>query len=206
MIKIKINYKIKKFLLITALIILAVIVILAGVLFGMLRGLIKGNWALTEKDLSIAYSNSTIADLDGNIIGTLSGDENRIIISKEEMSEYLPKAFVSIEDERFESHHGVDLKRTVGATLSFLTNKGSSSYGGSTITQQVVKNLTGDTEDTGAAGALRKVKDMIKAYQLENIWSKDQIIELYLNLIPLGEIFMELKWLLENTLINQQVN
>ena len=178
--------KIKKFLFVTFLIILSITVIMAGILFGMLRGLIKGDWALTEKDLEIAYSNSAIADLDGNIIGTLSGDENRIIISKDEMSEYLPKAFISIEDERFESHHGVDVKRTLGATLSFFTNRGSSSYGGSTITQQVIKNLTGDKEDTGTAGALRKVKEMIKAYQLENIWSKDQIIELYLNLIPLG--------------------
>ena len=180
------NKKLKKIILITFLTILILGVIAVGVLFGVVFGLIKGEWSLSEEDLEIEFANSTIVDMDGNVIGTLNGDENRIIISKDEMSKYLEQAFISIEDERFETHKGVDLKRTLGATLTFVTHKGSSSYGGSTITQQCVKNLTGEDDSKGINGVLRKVKEMARAYQLEKIWSKDQILELYLNLIPLG--------------------
>lgn len=178
--------KLRKWVLITILVILALCVIGVGVAFGVIFGLIKGEWSLSEADLEIEFANSTIVDMDGNVIGTLNGDENRIIISKDQMSKYLEEAFISIEDERFETHKGVDLKRTLGATLNFVTHKGSSSYGGSTITQQCVKNLTGEDDSKGINGVLRKVKEMARAYQLEKIWSKDQIIELYLNLIPLG--------------------
>lgn len=180
------NKKLKKIILITFLTILILGVIAVGVLFGVVFGLIKGEWSLSEEDLEIEFANSTIVDMDGNVIGTLNGDENRIIISKDEMSKYIEQAFISIEDERFETHKGVDLKRTLGATLTFVTHKGSSSYGGSTITQQCVKNLTGEDDSKGINGVLRKVKEMARAYQLEKIWSKDQILELYLNLIPLG--------------------
>ena len=90
--------------------------------------------------------NTVVLDKDGNEIANLSGEENRTVVSKEEMPEYLPKAFVSIEDERFYQHHGVDIKRTLGATFQYNINGGSSSYGGSTITQQLVKNLTADKD------------------------------------------------------------
>ena len=182
----KSNTKFKKVLLKILLVLLIAGVIGAGVLFGIIFGLIKGEWSLSEEDLEIEFANSTIVDMDGNVIGTLNGDENRIIISKDEMSPYIEQAFISIEDERFETHKGVDLKRTLGATFNFITHSGSSSYGGSTITQQCVKNLTGEKDSSGLGGILRKVKEMSRAYQLEKIWSKDQIIELYLNLIPLG--------------------
>ena len=178
--------KLKKVLLSLLLIMIVLFTIGAGVAVAVISGLVKGEWSLSNDDLSIEYQNSTILDLDGNEIGKLSGSENRIIVSMEDMSPYLKQAFISIEDERFETHKGVDLKRTVGAVLSFVTHKGSSSYGGSTITQQVIKNLTDERDDKGIKGAIRKVKEMSRAYQLEKMWSKDQIIELYMNLIPLG--------------------
>lgn len=178
--------KLKKAIKIIAITLLLLIVIGAGIGIGILYRLIHGDWAFTEEDLIIAYSNSVIYDKEGNLIAELAGDENRQIISKSDMSKYLFEAFVSIEDERFYDHSGVDLKRTLGATATYLFRGGESSYGGSTITQQVVKNLTGDKENSSWAGALRKVKEMVRAYQVEKILSKDQILELYLNLIPLG--------------------
>ena len=78
------------------------------------------------------------------------------------MSDYLPKAYIAIEDKRFYDHNGVDWKRTLGAIGNTLV-RGGSSYGGSTITQQLVKNITGDKDSSGIAGIMRKVKRMGKS-------------------------------------------
>ncbi len=79
---------------------------------------------------------------------------------------------------------GVDLKRTAGAIVGKVF--GSGSYGGSTITQQLVKNLTGEKETEGMAGILRKIKEWAKAFQVERMISKEQILELYLNILFVG--------------------
>ena len=97
----------------------------------------------------------------------------------------MPVAFVSIEDEIFYDHMGIDVKRTLAATVKYAFSKvgiGSSSYGGSTITQQTVKNITKEKDRTWQ----RKVKEMARAYYIEKELSKDQILELYLNLIFMG--------------------
>lgn len=177
----------KKMIMKRILIVFIVLVIIgAGILAGVLFGLFGGKFAITKQDLIINYSNSTVVDQDGKVIATLSAQENRKILTKSEMGEYLPQAFVSIEDERFYKHHGVDIKRTAAAVVTFMFNKGESSFGGSTITQQLVKNITNEKEDSGTAGAIRKIKEMVRAYQVENILSKDQILELYMNIIFLG--------------------
>ena len=103
--------------------------------------------------------NSTIIDTDGNVLAELNGDESRKIITLEEMSPYLPKAYIAIEDERFEKHHGVDIKRTGAAVLSFITHGGKSTAGGgSTITQQVVKNVTQERKKIMNSSALSILK------------------------------------------------
>lgn len=131
--------------------------------------------------------NTVIVDSNENVLAELNGKESRKIITLDEMSPYLPKAYIAIEDERFYQHHGVDLKRTTAAILSFVTHFGKSTTGGgSTITQQLVKNITQDKESSGINGILRKVKEWAKAYQVENELSKTQILELYLNLILVG--------------------
>ena len=165
--------------------VVVIIIILAGICAGLILGL-SGKYAITQKDLIINFSNSTVVDQDGKVIAVLSAKENRKILTKSEMGDYLPKAFVAIEDKRFYSHHGVDISRTGAAVATFLFNKGESSFGGSTITQQLVKNITNEKEDEGVAGAVRKIKEMVRAYQVENILSKDQILELYMNIIFLG--------------------
>ena len=165
---------------------LVCIIVLAGIFAGLIVG-ISTKYAITKEDLIIELSNSIVLDDEGETISILSGTENRKIISKNEMGEYLPKAFVAIEDKRFYSHHGVDITRTGAALISFVFNSGESSVGGgSTITQQLVKNITNEKEDSGISGAIRKVKEMIRAYQVENILSKDQILEMYMNIIFLG--------------------
>ena len=163
---------------------LLVCVALAGIIAAIFFGVFGNDFEIKKEDLVISESNSKIVDQDGNIIADLSGDEKRKIITLDQMAPYLPKAYVAIEDERFYEHDGVDLKRTFGAILGKLFGKGS--YGGSTITQQLVKNITKDDETSGMEGIIRKVKEWSKAYQVEKMISKDQILELYLNILFIG--------------------
>ena len=109
------------------------------------------------------------------------GAENSLWASYDEIPKYLREAFVSIEDERFWTHNGVDWKRTAGAVLEFVF--GNSSYGGSTITQQLIKNVTGNNDTT----IQRKVQEILCALNLEKSKSKEEIIELYLNIVPLSQ-------------------
>lgn len=110
----------------------------------------------------------------------LHGVENRTLVSIDEIPKHVRDALISIEDERFESHHGVDWKSTAKAILGKLT--GSSTRGGSTISQQVIKNTTGDNEVT----IKRKVREIFRALRLEKNYSKDEILETYLNLVYFG--------------------
>ena len=106
----------------------------------------------------------------------LHGEENRIWVDFDKMPENLRNAFVCLEDKRFEKHHGVDWLRTFGAAT------GLSTGGGSTITQQLVKNVTNDKEIT----VVRKFKEIERALNLEQHYSKDAILEAYLNTLYLG--------------------
>lgn len=185
----KMNPKTKKVLKIFFILLLLLCIIGAGIFAGLFFGLFGDDFKITKEDLELTKISSVVKDEDGNVIASLAGDENRQIISMSEMPTYLPKAFVSIEDERFYKHHGVDILRTGKATLSYVIHlgKGSSSGGGSTITQQLVKNLTKEKDSSGLKGIVRKVKEMAKARQVEKMISKDQVLELYLNVIFLGD-------------------
>lgn len=104
-------------------------------------------------------------------------------ISIYEMPKNLINAFVSIEDKRFYSHTGVDWLRTGRAIINYVANFGKSGFGGSTITQQLIKNITGNNQIT----AKRKIDEIIRAIDLEKKLSKNQILELYLNVVYLAE-------------------
>lgn len=170
-----------KAILIIFLLLLIVMLLLGGYAAYKVYGIVK-DARLSKNDLTIKYENSVIKDMENNTIGILNGNENRESISIKEMPEYLPTAFVAIEDERFYEHNGIDIKRTLKAAYTYIANRGKSPFGGSTITQQMVKNLTQEKEDTWQ----RKAKEMARAYYVEQEMSKEQILELYLNLIFLG--------------------
>ena len=167
-------------------VLLLALIIGSGIVVGVFYGMFGDELKISKEELVIPYENSTVYDKDGTLIATLSGGTKRKCISLSEMGEYLPKAYVAIEDERFYEHQGVDVKRTAAATFTYVTHAGKSSFGGSTITQQLVKNITNDKEDSDLAGVIRKVKEMSKAVQVEEYLSKSQILELYLNLIFIG--------------------
>ena len=144
------------------------------------------DWAMKREDLTSKSVDTTIYDKDGTEIANVSGEEKRRTVTLDEVPQMLQDAYISIEDERFYTHHGVDIKRTLGATATYIIRRGSSSYGGSTITQQLVKNLMNDDDDSGIAGIQRKIREMSRAYKLEQWFSKQQILELYLNTIFVG--------------------
>lgn len=144
------------------------------------------DWNMSKEDLTLKYTDTIIYDKDGNEIANVSGEEKRRTVSLSEIPKTVQDAYIAIEDERFATHKGVDVKRTLGATATYILNKGNSSYGGSTITQQLIKNLKKDKSDSGLAGVQRKIREMSRAYKLEKMLSKDQILELYLNTIFVG--------------------
>lgn len=112
----------------------------------------------------------------------LHGAENRIWVGIDRMPQYLKDAFISIEDERFETHSGVDWKRTLAAVGNKLLKFDSSEFGGSTITQQLIKNVTNDK----GRNAMRKFREIVRALLIERQLTKTEILEAYLNTISLG--------------------
>lgn len=167
------KHKIIKFIIIVFLITI--------IILGVVLGISSNHWKKLAKEM-VANKNSVVLDTNGKEIAKLGCERKNKQISLSDMPNNLKNAYVAIEDERFYSHHGVDIKRTGGAILSYIIHIGGSSYGGSTITQQLVKNLTGDTTDS----ITRKIKEWWKAWQLEKCLSKDEILEAYLNIIYVG--------------------
>lgn len=106
--------------------------------------------------------------------------ENRIWVDYDKIPQNMKNAMIAIEDKRFMDHNGVDWRRTLGAVTTLFTKGGS--YGGSTITQQLVKNITGDSE----VSLTRKVKEIFRAINLDSRYSKEQILEAYLNVVNYG--------------------
>ena len=165
--------KIIKIVLIIALVILLFLVIKIAIA--------TNRWKMLARNM-MYQENSVIRDINGNNLGTIGSGKAKKYINYSEIPDTLKKAYVAIEDERFFSHGGVDVKRTSAAIFSYVIHFGSSSYGGSTITQQLVKNYTGDNTDS----IFRKTKEWWKAFQLETCCSKDEILEAYLNVIYVG--------------------
>ncbi len=114
----------------------------------------------------------------------IHGNENRIWVDIEQIPQQLIDAFICIEDQRFYLHSGIDWKRTAGAFVNYLpfVDIYSSNQGGSTITQQLIKNITSDNDKS----AVRKVREIARAFLLEKMVDKTTILEAYLNTISLG--------------------
>ena len=163
-------------------IVLLLILIVIGLGFGYIFGVFGNDNPLTKEDLLIANENSTVYDRDGKLVATLAEDEKREIVKLSDMPDYIPKMYLAIEDERFYKHHGVDFQRTTTATLSYILKGGKSDYGASTITQQLIKNVTEDDERSWE----RKLREITRALQVEREITKEQVLELYLNVIFVG--------------------
>lgn len=157
------------------------IILICLVVGGILLAISAIKWRNIAEDM-LVNENSVVVDTNGNQIAKLGSERKQIKVDYEEMPANLKNAYVAIEDERFYKHQGVDIKRTGSAILNYIFHFGNSSYGGSTITQQLVKNMTGDNSDS----IFRKVKEWWQAWNLECITDKEDVLEAYLNIIYVG--------------------
>ena len=166
------------------------ILLVAGMMFACVfayyvKTCLTPNLDLSLEDFKLNES-STVWYRDGGgewrELANLSGREKRVWVNYEDIPWYMEKALVSIEDKRFYTHKGVDWYRTFGAFVEMFARM-QTSYGGSTITQQLIKNLTGEDEIT----IQRKLTEIFGALELEKKYDKQEIMEWYLNAVYFGE-------------------
>ncbi len=163
--------------------------ILIGIIF------IGGLFLYYKKDLdqirldemSISETVNTYLDRNGVVLWRDTGTEDyRLVVDKDDISPYMYQATVAIEDKNFYNHIGVDFSALIRATLSTLTGHGV--QGGSTLTQQLIKQVyfSDEAQSENRGGLSRKIKELILSIELERMYSKDQIITMYLNQSPYG--------------------
>ena len=161
-------------------------VILIGALFLYYK---KDLSRINPEELSsrVAKTVNTYLDRNGELLWEDKGaGDYRLVVKQEEMSDYVRKATVAIEDKNFYDHIGVDFGATLRATLATLS--GRSVQGGSTLTQQLIKQVyfSEEAKNRGITGIPRKIKEAILSIEVEKMYSKEQIITMYLNESPYG--------------------
>ena len=141
--------------------------------------------SITLEEMELSYNTNVYGtDKEGNLVTLyqVSNEVQRIPVHIEDIPQHVLDAFVYTEDERFYTHDGVDYKNTIAAMANLVFNFWDTDRGGSTITQQLVKNVTGDDDPSPA----RKIREIFRAMTLEKNYSKQKIIETYLNYIGFG--------------------
>lgn len=153
----------------------------SGIVLGTVYVWIKDAKPLDYDEIFDLNQTTYIVDSNDKVIDKLHANENRTMITLEEIPKNLQNAFIAIEDKRFFTHNGVDIKRIIGSAIEDL-KLGKLAHGGSTITQQLVKNIYLNPEKKFK----RKIIEAYYAIQLERQFTKEQILEAYLNTIGLG--------------------
>ncbi len=174
--------RLKKLRILFVLLGLAVLAVVSMV-FGMMMAVSRNLPAVYDFAAYQASQNSEVYDASGEPIGTLTSNENKILLESGEISPNIKNAVVSIEDARFYEHDGVDFQGIGRALVQDILSL-SARQGASTITQQFVKDaLAAQSNRT----VLQKFREAALAYRLEQRWSKDKILTEYLNTIYFGE-------------------
>ncbi len=138
-------------------------------------------------EMSISETVNTYLDRNGEVLWKDTGNENyRLVVDADEISDYMYKATIAIEDKNFYNHMGVDFTALIRAAFSTLGGHGV--QGGSTLTQQLIKQVyfADEAASENRGGLTRKIKELILAIELERMYSKDQILTMYLNQSPYG--------------------
>ncbi len=170
---------------------LRILFVLLGLGILAVVSMVFGMMAAVSQDLPAIYNfaqykaskNSVVVDDNGEQIGTLTSDQNKILLTSAQISPNIKNAVVSIEDSRFYEHSGVDFQGIGRALVKDILAQ-SAQQGASTITEQFVKNAL---EAEGSRTVLEKFREAALAYRLERHWSKDKILTEYLNTIYFGE-------------------
>ncbi len=160
---------------------------LLGALVGIAKAYVDTAPTLDLAAIGDQDKTSFIYDSEGNLITDYKGTEDRVMVSIDEIPKALQNAFIAVEDARFYEHNGVDVKRIVGAFVSNFTS--GTTQGGSTITQQLIKSTLLSSEQSYK----RKLQEAYLAMELETRYTKDQILESYLNTIFLGGSYYGVK-------------
>jgi 1A family penicillin-binding protein len=134
------------------------------------------------------FETSLILDRDGNLLWEIFGEGKRTRIPLAEMPEHLIQATISVEDDTFYTNNGLDAPSLMAALVANLRNPDTRPVGGSTITQQVVRHVAFDYEERTAVSYDRKIKEVFLAYIMNRNFSKDEILEMYLNEIYYGNL------------------
>ena len=156
---------------------------MVSTVFGMMMAVAQDLPALEQAQQYQASQNSVVYDTRGNKIGTLTGEDNRILLESGEISQNVKSAVVAIEDNRFYQHRGVDFEGIGRAVVQDVLAL-SAEQGASTITQQFVKNAL---EAQSTRTVFQKLRESALAYHLERRWTKEKILTEYLNSIYFGE-------------------
>jgi penicillin-binding protein 1A len=159
------------------------ILAIVSMVFGMMTAVSRDLPAIYDFAQFKASKNSAVFDASGEPIGTLTSDQNKILLTSGQISPNIKNAVVSIEDSRFYEHDGVDFQGIGRALFKDILSQ-SAAQGASTITEQFVKNAL---EAEGSRTILEKFREAALAYRLERHWSKDKILTEYLNTIYFGE-------------------
>ena len=170
---------------------LRILFVLLGLAILAVVSMVFGMMAAVSQDLPAIYNfaqykaskNSEVYDASGEPIGTLTSDQNKILLTSGQISPNIKNAVVSIEDSRFYEHNGVDFQGIARALAKDILSQ-SAAQGASTITEQFVKNAL---EAQGSRTLFQKFREAALAYRLEHHWTKDEILTQYLNTIYFGE-------------------
>ncbi|MDK2807440.1 MAG: penicillin-binding protein [Clostridiales bacterium] len=144
----------------------------------------EANQLVRQSDVNTFRQSETseVYDVNGKLIATLKGEKDTYYLTYEQIPDSVKQAMISIEDKRFLKHHGIDLKGILRAAKAYIVNKGEITQGASTITQQLSRNIF----LTHEVSWQRKVKEIFIALAMEKKYTKDQIMEFYLNNIYFG--------------------
>lgn len=167
------------------LVLLCTILLFACIFAYYVKTCLSADLPLTLEDMSVSLTSSIwYTDSNGEYqeLTTLHSREKREWVTLDQIPEYMQHAAVAIEDQRFYEHKGVDWYRTVGAFVNMFVGM-KNDFGGSTLTQQLIKNVTEEDDVT----VQRKLLEIFRALELEKNYDKDEIMEWYLNIIYLGQ-------------------
>ncbi len=181
----------KIFICLTLLLIIGLSIVVTGLTVYVMKATDSQSDIKIDRDSIMSSSTTIVMAMDDESkkfipINEVAAGPKRIWVDIQQIPKNLKNALVAVEDKNFYKHDGVDFKRTFVAFLNMFLHFWNNNQGGSTLTQQLLKNLTNDRAAHGVAGMNRKIREIYRAMNLERSFTKDQILQAYLNIASVG--------------------